>query len=64
MLALLLKKVVAVDALSQLDNHDLKIQREEEFTYLSELEHSNIKFPIHTDLKFNICIKVPGLRDK
>ena len=46
------KKNVVADALSRLDIDDLKIQEEEVLALLSESEHSNTKFPMHTALNF------------
>ena len=57
-------KNVVADASSRLDIDDLKIQEEEALALLSESEHSNIKFPMHTALIFKEQIKVPGLRKK
>jgi hypothetical protein len=52
------KKNVVVDALSCLDIDELTIPQEEAFAILSELQHSNIKFPIHTALIFKEQVKV------
>ena len=57
------KKNVVVDALSRLDIDYLKIQEEEALTLLSESEHSNIKFPMHTALIFKEQTRVKGLRE-
>jgi hypothetical protein len=57
------KKNVVADALSYLDIDDLKIQEEEALTLLSESEHSNIKFPMHTALIFKEQARVNGLRE-
>jgi hypothetical protein len=40
------------------------IPQEEALTLLSESEHSNIEFPMHTALIFKEQMKVPGLRNK
>jgi Integrase zinc binding domain len=40
------------------------IPQEEALALLSESEHNNIKFPMHTALIFKEQIKVPELRDK
>ena len=58
------KKNGVADAFSRLDIDDLKIQEEEALTLLSESEHSNIKFPIHTALIFKEQTRVKGLREK
>jgi len=58
------KKNVVADALSRLDIYYLKIQEEEALALLSESEHSNIKFPMHTALIFKEQTKVKGLREK
>ena len=42
------KKNVVADALSCVDIDELMIPQEEALTHLSESEHSNIKFPMHT----------------
>jgi hypothetical protein len=57
------KKYVLADALSHLDIDDLKIQEEEALTLLSESEHSNIKFLMHTALIFKEQTRVNGLRE-
>ena len=49
---------MVADALSCLDIDDLKIHEEEALTLLSESEHSNIKFTMHTALIFKDRIKV------
>jgi hypothetical protein len=54
--------MLVVDALSGLDMDDLKIQEEEALTLLSESEHSNVKFPMHTALIFKEQTRVNGLR--
>ena len=58
------KKNVVADALSRLDIDGLTIPLEEALAILSESQHSNIKFPMHTALIFKEQIKVPGLREK
>ena len=58
------KKDVVADALSRLDIDDLKIQEEEALTLLSESEHINIKFPMHTALIFKEQTRVKELREK
>ena len=58
------KKNVVADALSRLDIDDLIIPQEEALAILSDSQHSNIKFPMHTALIFKEQIKVPGLREK
>jgi hypothetical protein len=56
-----MKESVATDALFCLDLDDLKIQEEEEaLTLLSESEHSNIEFPMHTALIFKEQTRVKG----
>ena len=47
-----------------LEIDDLKIQEKEALTLLSESEHSNIKFPMHTALIFKEQTRVKGLREK
>jgi len=58
------KKNVVADALSRLDIDELTIPQEEALAILSESQHSNIKFPMHTALIFKEQINVPGLREK
>ena len=58
------KKNIMADALSWLDIDELEIHKEQFFTLLLELEHSNIKFPSHTALIFKELVKVQGLREK
>jgi hypothetical protein len=58
------KKNVVADALSRLNIDELRIQDEEAFTFLPELENNNINFPTYTALIFKEQIKVPGLREK
>jgi hypothetical protein len=58
------KKFFVTNALFYLDIDYLKTQEEEDLTLLSELEQSNIKFPIHTALIFIEQTRVNGLREK
>jgi Integrase zinc binding domain len=58
------KTNVVADALSCLDIDDLVIPQKEALSLLSESEHSNIKFPMHTASVFKEQIKVQGLQDK
>jgi hypothetical protein len=58
------KKNVVSNALSHLDMDDLNIHEEEALIHLSESEHSNIKFPIHTALIFKEKTRIKGLREK
>jgi RNase H-like domain found in reverse transcriptase len=57
------EKNVVADALSCLDIDELMIPQEEALSLLSESEHNNIKFPMHTALIHKDQIKVPGLRE-
>jgi hypothetical protein len=54
------KKYVLADALSHLDNDELKIQNEETLTLLSEAKISNVKFPMHTALIFKEQTRAMG----
>ena len=58
------KKNVVADTLSHLDIDELKIQEEEALALLSESDHSNIKFPMHTALIFKEQTRVKGLSEK
>jgi hypothetical protein len=48
------KKHVVADVSSHLDVYELKIQNEESLTLLSEVQISNIKFPMHIALIFKV----------
>jgi Integrase zinc binding domain len=52
------------DALSRLDIDEATIPQEEALAILSDSQHSNIEFPMHTALIFQEQIKVPRLREK
>jgi hypothetical protein len=50
--------------LSCLDIDELMIPQEEALTLLSESDHSNIHFPMHSALIFKEQTKFPGFREK